>query len=97
MQARLLSLGIAEELFKRSSKFRSSVALHFGKFLGLTIGHLEDRPLPPPAHTAATLREQALDLIEQWSESYGDLYPQLRMGYRWGPGRWRCTPWRPRS
>ncbi len=83
-QSRLLALGIAEELFKRSSKFRSSVALHYGKFLGLTIGHLEDWPLPPPAHAAASLREQALELIEQWSQAYGDLYPQLRMGYRWG-------------
>lgn len=59
------------------------MALHFAKFLGYTIGHLEDLPLPPPAHTAETLREQALDLIEEWSQQYGDIYPQLRMGYRY--------------
>jgi hypothetical protein len=58
------------------------MALHFAKFMSYTIGHLEEWPLPPPAHTAATLREQALDLIYEWSLHYGDIYPQLRMGYR---------------
>ncbi len=41
------------------------------------MGHRADRPLPPPAHAAASLREKALEVLEVWERQWGAKYKQV--------------------
>ncbi|EFC46006.1 hypothetical protein NAEGRDRAFT_79246 [Naegleria gruberi] len=39
--------------------------------------------LPPPEKSAMKLRAKALEYIENWSETYGQLYPSFQKGYEY--------------
>ena len=47
------------------------------QFLEAVVDFRADRPLPPPAHTAASLREKALELLELWDRDWGAKYTQV--------------------
>lgn len=76
---RRLAVDVADELFGRSSAFRSLVASNFTEILELTLGYKPGMPLPPPAHDAGQLRQRALECVERWTENYGSIYPQVRL------------------
>jgi hypothetical protein len=78
MQVRLHALCITEVLFSRSKPFRTAFVGHFTVFLEQAVGIRANSPLPGPQPLADKLREQALDVIEQWNEKWGSLYHQVR-------------------
>lgn len=61
--------------------------------LEAVIGFRSDRPLPPPATSAAALREKALELLEAWNEEHGGRYKQVGAGGGWeqGAAALHCT------
>ncbi|PRW58637.1 UV-stimulated scaffold A-like protein [Chlorella sorokiniana] len=82
-QSRLLALLLCEQLFQRSRAFRHALLGHLSQFLEAVVGFRADRPLPPPAHTAASLREKALELLELWDRDWGAKYKQLPLAVRY--------------
>jgi len=48
------------------------------QFLELVVGFRSDRPLPPPASAATSLRDRALELLEGWDQQHGGRYKQVR-------------------
>jgi len=64
---------------------RSLVAASFSCFMELAVGHVEGRPLPPPAAVAALLRAKALEVVERWAKRFGGAYPQAGHGQQGGP------------
>ena len=53
------------------------------QFLELCVGHRAERPLPPPAQAAATLRETALQLLQVWDQQHGARHKQV-LAAAWG-------------
>jgi hypothetical protein len=51
------------------------------KFIVCTLGSAE-RPLPPPRAAAARLHELAQRTLQQWTETWGEHYPALRVALR---------------
>ncbi|KAL4437191.1 hypothetical protein ABPG75_004330 [Micractinium tetrahymenae] len=82
-QTRLLALQLCAQLFQRSRTFRLALLARLSQFLELVLGFRPERPLPQPVQAAASLREEALELLESWSASHGARHKQLPMAVRY--------------
>ncbi|KAL4423512.1 hypothetical protein ABPG77_003645 [Micractinium sp. CCAP 211/92] len=82
-QTRLLAMRLCAQLFQRSRVFRLALLAQLSQFLELVLGFRPERPLPQPAQAAASLREEALELLESWSASHGARHKQLPMAVRY--------------
>ena len=67
---------LADELFKRSHLFRAKLCSEFHEFLKLTCG-IEKAKLPPPLCVAKSLREEAVRIVQSWSNTYGEVYKEV--------------------
>ncbi|KAL8138414.1 hypothetical protein V2J09_004415 [Rumex salicifolius] len=79
-QVRYLSLLIIDVLFMRSKLFRTLIVENLDQLLSLSVGFRKTHPLPPPSSVATILRAKAIKFLENWNESYGIYYRQLRLG-----------------
>lgn len=77
LQVRLQALSVTDQLFSRSRVFRKAFLLHLDQFLELAVGIRANHPLPGPTPLRDRLREEALELIDVWSENWGGLFPQV--------------------
>ena len=81
---RLLAFLMMKELFVRSVRFRELFCQDLTQIVELTVA--PRGTLPQPRAAASALRERALDCIAEWSESYGEALPQLKLAYRYLEG-----------
>eukprot|EP00735_Rhodelphis_limneticus_P004202 TRINITY_DN15765_c0_g1::TRINITY_DN15765_c0_g1_i1::g.25519::m.25519 TRINITY_DN15765_c0_g1::TRINITY_DN15765_c0_g1_i1::g.25519 ORF type:complete len:358 (-),score=24.28,sp/D3ZND0/UVSSA_RAT/30.86/1e-17,Androgen_recep/PF02166.11/0.011,Androgen_recep/PF02166.11/6.4e+02 TRINITY_DN15765_c0_g1_i1:131-1153(-) len=79
-QIRLLVLLLMDEIFSRSSVFRSLLTANFESFFSLVLASKPpDPPLPPPHRFAKLLSEKTLELVAAWTEKFGKCYRQLEI------------------
>lgn len=79
-QIRYLSLHVIDELFLRSSLFRSLWAPQLQTFFTLTLGYRRNSPLPPPEAIAKKLKQETVEVVNSWNTKFGKFYRELRLG-----------------
>ncbi|XP_076955775.1 UV-stimulated scaffold protein A homolog [Bidens hawaiensis] len=80
-QVRYLTLTIIHELFMRSKLFRTLIVENLDQLLTLSVGFRSKQPLPAPPAIASKLRSKAIEFLENWNNTFGIHYRQLRLGY----------------
>ncbi|KAJ3341726.1 hypothetical protein HDU91_000638, partial [Kappamyces sp. JEL0680] len=76
-QSRFVCLVLANDLFHRSSMFRSLLlSLRGFKLLELGLGTPET-PLPPPFNWACKLERRTVAVVQEWHKKFGSVHPQL--------------------
>lgn len=79
VQVRLHALSVTEQLFARSTVFRRAFVAHLDEFLELTVGIRPNKPVLGPGVLKDRLQIEALELIDQWNETWGNTIQQVSL------------------
>lgn len=76
-EIRYSTLLIMNELFCRSSAFRTKLESDFEEFLELVEGTNPEKPLPLPVPVSKELKIKGLEFIKNWATKFGEKYIRL--------------------
>ncbi|CAL1268069.1 unnamed protein product [Larinioides sclopetarius] len=81
-EVRYSVLLIINELFCRSSVFRKLLVVDLEEFLELVVETNPDNPLPLPQPRAKEMKIKGLELMQMWSNKFGEKYTRLQLALK---------------